>query len=65
MISTHDRIESEEGGAREGKEVRCSECGSRMRAIRDQIETEEAIICTSCYQSIVFHQRRPCMEMCD
>jgi formylmethanofuran dehydrogenase subunit E len=65
MRSAKDQMESKAAKALGREEVRCSQCGTKLKAFKDQIETEDSIICSFCYQSMVFHHRAPGIEMCD
>ena len=44
-------------------QVRCSECGTKLRTLKDHIQKEDSFVCASCYHSMVYGHRTVGMEV--
>jgi DNA-directed RNA polymerase subunit RPC12/RpoP len=44
-------------------EVRCSECGTKLLTLKDQIQKEDSFVCASCYHNMVYGHHTVGMEV--
>ena len=52
---------AESEGGKDG--VRCSECGTKLMASKDQIQKEDSFVCASCYHRMVYGHRTVGVEV--